>query len=257
MIEMLTATLLLMATPRQHRLSVVEIRENERSVCPIFSNETARPLLKPAADTALSVERDNAKTKPFEEGGWTIVATMRRRDVENEFTDARNALLARLTAQNNASLTKAIEKGISTIERIDALHNGARFGLFCMVQAASHRRASNRFDTDASGATELMRNALPHLRSNSGRLSINLSSGVGVLTLPRLPLHCAYKFGTTGFSKTLAAELDYQDIALEFISHATSPVRSPVRGVEQRTHRLPLRRTTIISSSAPMRHVAV
>jgi len=229
--------------------SKAERRPTQRLFRPVLLPESKRRRAEAVADKEFSFKFANVKTRSLHERAWTAVATMRWPDAESELTNVRNALLTRLTACNYNAVAKAIEICLSRIGRMDALFDGTHFGLLCLVEAASCRKRPDLLEDTAFTATGLLRAALPHLRSKTVRLSMDLTAGVGILTLPRLPLDCAHKFGGAEFAKAFAAELDFQDVVLEFISRETSP-SSDVAMHTQGASRL---RTTIVSSAAPAR----
>jgi NAD(P)-dependent dehydrogenase (short-subunit alcohol dehydrogenase family) len=155
--------------------------------------------------------------KFFAKKAWNVIATMRQPEQETELGNLSDLLVTRLDVQDRASITEAIESGITRFGKIDALINNAGFGLFGVFEATSREKIQEQFDVNVFGVMDVTRAILPHFRNNKGGLIINVSSGAGVFTLPMISLYCASKFALEGFSESLSYELASQNIGVKIV----------------------------------------
>jgi NAD(P)-dependent dehydrogenase (short-subunit alcohol dehydrogenase family) len=167
--------------------------------------------------TGTSTGLGRAAAKHFAQHGWNVVATMRRPKEDTELSGSDGVFVTCLDVQDRASITTAIDAGISHFGRIDALVNNAGFGLFGVFESTPREKIQEQFDVNVFGVMEVTRALLPHFREHRSGLILNISSGAGVFTLPMLSLYCASKFALEGFSEALSYELSSQNILVKII----------------------------------------
>jgi NAD(P)-dependent dehydrogenase (short-subunit alcohol dehydrogenase family) len=158
-----------------------------------------------------------AAARHFAREGWNVIATMRRPEEEQDFSQLDGVLVTRLDVQDRATIAAAIEAGIARFGRIDALVNNAGFGLFGLFETTTPEKIAEQFDVNVFGVMDVTRAILPHFRQNKGGVILNISSGAGIFTLPMLSLYCASKFALEGFSEALSYELASQGIVVKII----------------------------------------
>jgi NAD(P)-dependent dehydrogenase (short-subunit alcohol dehydrogenase family) len=182
-----------------------------------FSDEGNRLMKKTVLITGCSSGFGKSSAKLFADQGWNVIATMRHPEAEKDLVGLSDVLVTRLDVQDRASITAAIEAGITRFGKIDALINNAGFGLFGVFEATPPEKIEEQFAVNVFGVMDVTRAILPHFRSNKGGLIINVSSGAGVFTLPMLSLYCASKFALEGFSEALSYELSSQNITVKIV----------------------------------------
>jgi NAD(P)-dependent dehydrogenase (short-subunit alcohol dehydrogenase family) len=91
--------------------------------------------------------------------------------------------------------------------RIDVLINNAGYGLFGAIEETTEQEARDQIETNFFGLLWVTQAVLPIMRrQNSGHI-IQVSSMLGLITLPVLGLYNASKFAVEGLTETLAAEV--------------------------------------------------
>ena len=91
--------------------------------------------------------------------------------------------------------------------RIDVLINNAGYGLFGAIEETTEQEARDQIETNFFGLLWTTQAVLPIMRKqNSGHI-IQVSSMLGLITLPVLGLYNASKFAVEGLTETLAAEV--------------------------------------------------
>jgi NAD(P)-dependent dehydrogenase (short-subunit alcohol dehydrogenase family) len=167
--------------------------------------------------TGSSTGLGKAAARHFAEQGWNVIASMRNPEREQDLTRYERVLINRLDVQDAASIATCVQAGITRFGRIDVLVNNAGFGLFGIFESTPVEKIREQFDVNVFGAMDVTRAILPHFRQHKSGVILNVSSGVGVFTLPMLSLYCASKFALEGFSEALAYELAPLNIIVKLI----------------------------------------
>ncbi len=156
-----------------------------------------------------------ATARHFAEEGWNVVATMRNPGAQLEASDS--LLILALDVTDPASIAAAIDTGIKRFGRIDVLVNNAGYGQYGLFEAIPAESILAEFDVNVFGVMNVTRAILPHFRANTSGMIINISSGVGIYTMPMISAYCASKFAVEGFSEALAFELASQKILVKIV----------------------------------------
>lgn len=110
-----------------------------------------------------------------------------------------------LTDEQNVK--KAIDQTIAAFGKIDNIINNAGYGLLGAVEELSDAEARHNFDVNVFGSLNVIRQAMPHLRSQKSGHIFNISSiGGYVGEFPGFGIYCATKFAVTAFSEALSVE---------------------------------------------------
>jgi NAD(P)-dependent dehydrogenase (short-subunit alcohol dehydrogenase family) len=153
----------------------------------------------------------------FADKGWNVVATMRNPAAGADLATRENVLVTRLDVQDADSIAAAIAAGIERFGGIDILFNNAGYnasGVFEQIPAETVR---DIFEVNLFGVIDATRAILPHFRARKSGVIVNVSSAVGLVTLPLSSLYNATKFALEGFSESLSYELLAQNIVVKLI----------------------------------------
>jgi NAD(P)-dependent dehydrogenase (short-subunit alcohol dehydrogenase family) len=118
-----------------------------------------------------------------------------------------NLLPIQLDVNDREADFAAIQKAKEHFGSIDVLINNAGYGLFGSVEETSEKEARDQMETNFFGLLWLSQAVLPVMREQGHGHIIQLSSVLGLVTLPVLGLYNASKFAVEGLSETLAAEV--------------------------------------------------
>jgi NAD(P)-dependent dehydrogenase (short-subunit alcohol dehydrogenase family) len=123
------------------------------------------------------------------------------------------ALSAVVDVADSSAVARMVSRTVDSFGRIDVLVNNAGIGgggtAFVELAEADWHRVLN---VNLNGSFYCARHVAPHMvRAGSGVI-INISSVLGVATLPRAAPYAASKAGLIGFTKALAHELGPHNI---------------------------------------------
>lgn len=157
-----------------------------------------------------------ATAKAFQEKGWKVWAGYRQH-IPNELKQMENVNFGHLDVTNDRLVQSTIEKIIKKNGRIDALINNAGYGLIGVEECVTIEEAQDLFDVNFFGALRLIQAVLPTMRQQGSGHIINISSGVGIYSLPGLGLYSSSKFALEGLSESLAATLAHWNIKVSVV----------------------------------------
>lgn len=159
----------------------------------------------------------------FANHGWNVIATMRDPEREQELAEIPNVLLMKLDVTDIESVNAAIRQGIAKFGKIDVLLNNAGYGQQGLFEAINAAKIIKQFDVNVFGLMEVIRAVLPHFRERKQGVIINITSGVGRVTIPLVSIYAASKFAVEGFSEALSYELESQNIKVRIIEPGYIP----------------------------------
>jgi short-subunit dehydrogenase len=145
----------------------------------------------------------------FLKRGDNVVATARNLDSLNDLAKkyGKAILPIKLDVNNRKDAFAAVEKAQSHFGSIDVLINNAGYGLFGTIEETSEKEARDQIETNVFGLLWTTQAVLPVMRKQKKGHIIQVSSALGVVTLPVLGLYNASKFAVEGLSETLASEV--------------------------------------------------
>jgi len=145
----------------------------------------------------------------FLKRGDKVVATARDLstldDLAKQYGD--NLLPIQLDVNDRGAGFAAVKKAKDHFGNIDVLINNAGYGLFGSVEETSEKEARDQIETNFFGLLWLTQAVIPVMREQGHGHIIQLSSVLGLVTLPVLGLYNASKFAVEGLTETLAAEV--------------------------------------------------
>ncbi|MDO6429291.1 SDR family oxidoreductase [Flavitalea sp. BT771] len=141
--------------------------------------------------------------------GDKVAATARNTDtladLKRTYGDA--LLPMQLDVTDRAASFAAINQAKKHFGRLDVVINNAGYGLFGAIEETSEQEARAQMEANVFGLLWVTQAALPIMRAQGEGHIIQVSSILGVATLPVLGLYNASKFAVEGLSETLATEV--------------------------------------------------
>lgn len=156
--------------------------------------------------TGASSGLGKATAKLFQAKGWSVIATMRNPEKENELKELPNVTLVKLDVTDAV----AIQETVSTILQslaVDVVLNNAGYGLIGPLEALKDEQILSQVQTNLFGVINVTRAFLPYFRERRSGSFINITSTFGLLGYPTCSIYNATKFAVDGFSEGLAYEL--------------------------------------------------
>jgi NAD(P)-dependent dehydrogenase (short-subunit alcohol dehydrogenase family) len=101
----------------------------------------------------------------------------------------------------------AVSRVKSHFGSIDVLINNAGYGLFGAIEETSEQQSRAQMETNFFGVLWMTQAVLPIMREQKRGHIIQVSSFLGMTTIPLLGIYNASKFAVEGLSETLATEV--------------------------------------------------
>ncbi len=148
-------------------------------------------------------------TEAFLEQGHQVAASARNLDSLNDLKEKfGNAIFTiQLDVTNRSQSVEVVKTVKKHFGKIDVLINNAGQTIFGAVEEFSEEEAKAQFETNFFGLLNVTQAALPIMREQGNGHIIQVSSILGLVTLPVLGLYNATKFAVEGLSETLASEV--------------------------------------------------
>lgn len=145
----------------------------------------------------------------FLKRGDKVIATARNtKDLEGLKQQYGDSVLALpLDVNDRQAAFNAIARAKAHFGSIDVVINNAGYGLIGTIEETEEQQARDQIETNVFGLLWVTQAALPIMRAQGHGHIIQVSSVLGVATLPVLGIYNATKFAVEGLSETLAAEV--------------------------------------------------
>ncbi len=145
----------------------------------------------------------------FLKRGDKVVATARNTDALSDLTAkyGDNVLALQLDVNDRQACFDTVAKAKAYFGQIDVLINNAGFGLFGAIEETSEQEAREQIETNVFGLLWVTQAILPVFREQKSGHILQVSSVLGITTLPTLGIYNASKFAVEGLSETLASEV--------------------------------------------------
>jgi len=155
----------------------------------------------------------------FLKRGDQVIATARGLDTLNDLvnTYGNQILPLQLDVNDRQACFEAVEKAKQHFGKIDVLINNAGYGLFGTIEETTEQEARAQIETNVFGLLWVTQAILPIMREQGYGHIIQVSSVLGITTLPVLGLYNASKFAVEGLSETLATEVSGFGIKVSLI----------------------------------------
>lgn len=153
----------------------------------------------------------------FQKKGWNVAATMRTPSKEIVLNKLENTIVPSLDVMDSKSIREAIQSTISKFGKIDAIVNNAGYGLVGPFEGASESQIKKQYDTNVFGLMNVMREMLPHFRTNKNGVFVNVASMGGRVVFPYYSLYHGTKWAVEGFTESLRFELEPLGIRVKIV----------------------------------------
>jgi len=162
---------------------------------------------KTALVTGASSGIGAAASELLAEKGYQVFATARSVDkLEKLRSNLIEPLFLDVTDQE--SINKAFEKVSQPSGRLDVLVNNAGYGGFGVIEGISEEDARRQFDVNVFGAMEVIKAALPMMRSQASGKIIQLASVVSDVSMPVSGWYAASKHAIQALMDALRLEVE-------------------------------------------------
>jgi NAD(P)-dependent dehydrogenase (short-subunit alcohol dehydrogenase family) len=151
--------------------------------------------------------------------GDKVAATARNtkdlQDLVDQYGDA--VFPMQLDVNDSAACFAAVKNAKEHFGKIDVLINNAGFGLFGAIEETTEAQARAQMETNFFGLLWVTQAIVPIMREQKSGHIIQVSSFLGLATLPVLGLYNASKYAVNGLSETLATEVKSFGIKVSLI----------------------------------------
>ncbi|MFT3824172.1 MAG: oxidoreductase [Chitinophagaceae bacterium] len=155
----------------------------------------------------------------FLKRGDKVAAAVRNTAALQDLVDTYgdNILPIPLDVNDRQASLDAVDKVVKHFGRIDVLINNAGYGLFGTVEETTEQQARAQMETNFFGLLWVTQAVLPVMRAQKSGHIIQVSSFLGLTTIPMLSVYNASKFAVEGLSETLASEVAHLGIKVTLI----------------------------------------
>lgn len=159
--------------------------------------------------------------------GFDVIATARSDEAILQLQDAGLKAIHLDVNYSNSIESAVAQAATMTDEGIDVLINNAGFGQAGALEDLSRSALREQFETNVFGLFELTNTILPYMiEQKKGRI-INISSILGIVSLPFRGAYNASKYAVEALSDTLRLELSNTPIKVSLIE--PGPIESKFR----------------------------
>jgi NAD(P)-dependent dehydrogenase (short-subunit alcohol dehydrogenase family) len=141
--------------------------------------------------------------------GDAVAGTVRRAesaaDLIRKYPDTFHCELLDVT--DTTAVRDVVDRSFTSLGRIDVVVSNAGYGLFGAAEELSDEQVSHIIATNLTGSIQLIRAALPHLRTQGGGRIIQISTYGGQVAFPGNSMYHATKWGIEGFAESVAQEV--------------------------------------------------
>jgi len=135
----------------------------------------------------------------------TVRDTAKMTELVERYPDTFRAEVLDVT--DTAAVRVVVDRSFAALGRIDAVISNAGYGLFGAAEELTDQQVDHMIATNLTGAIQLIRSALPHLRAQGGGRIIQISSYGGQVAFPGNSMYHATKWGIEGFAESVAQEV--------------------------------------------------
>jgi NAD(P)-dependent dehydrogenase (short-subunit alcohol dehydrogenase family) len=145
------------------------------------------------------------------ERGDNVAATTRSTDrllsAIGDRVDTSRLLPLTVDLRDDAAVTHAVDQTVERFGDLDVVVNNAGYGYLAAVEETNAADVRDMLDVQVVGVWNVLRATVPILRRQKSGHIVNVSSVLGLVSLPGWALYCAGKFALEGISEALAGEV--------------------------------------------------
>ena len=158
-------------------------------------------------------------TKQLLERGDKVIGTVRDKSKVRDLIDSHPESFSCeiLDMTDVPAIHRLVDSAFERFGRIEVVVSNAGYGLFGAAEELSDAEVNDIIATNLIGSIQLIKSALPHLRTQGGGRIIQLSSYGGQVAFPGNSLYHATKFGIEGFCEALAQEVKPFNIGVTLV----------------------------------------
>lgn len=145
--------------------------------------------------------------KLFASKGWTVIATMRRPENENELTKIPNVHLFKLDINNKKQIIEVVEKA-EKMGPIDVLINNAAYGLIGPFEGTTEEELEEQINTNFLGTILVTKALLPFFRKRKRGEIITITSSTANIPYPFVAVYAATKSALETWTEGMSYELN-------------------------------------------------
>lgn len=159
-------------------------------------------------------------------GHWVVASCRKEEDTKK--LKALGLKVVHMDINDSQSITKAFEEVLAmTSGRLDVLINNAGYGQAGALEDVSREALRTQFETNVFGLMDLTRLAIPVMRQQGQGRIINVSSILGLISMPFRGAYNASKYAVEGLSDTLRLEL--KSSGIQVITIEPGPIETRFR----------------------------
>ncbi|KTD68173.1 MULTISPECIES: SDR family NAD(P)-dependent oxidoreductase [Legionella] len=159
--------------------------------------------------------------------GHRVIGSCRKQEDVQKLLDM-GVEAVQLDVSDSASIQRAFTEVMAKTEgRLDVLINNAGYGQAGALEDISRDVLRAQFETNVFGLVELTNLAIPVMRKQGAGRLINLSSILGIISMPFRGAYNASKYAVEGISDTLRLEL--KSSGIDVITIEPGPIESRFR----------------------------
>ncbi|WP_164852250.1 SDR family oxidoreductase [Rheinheimera riviphila] len=166
-----------------------------------------------------------ATVERFAKAGWQVAATVRNLATHRElFQEYPNVTLYALDVTDTLQVEAVAEAVIAKFGSVDVVVNNAGYCLMGPTETSSMEQIKRQFDTNVFGVFAVIKAFIPHFRSKSSGIFINLASASAQFNYPYIAGYGSSKWAVRGMTESLGIELAPYNIEVKAIYpglHAT------------------------------------
>ena len=136
--------------------------------------------------------------------------------------------LASLDVTDTPAVHRVVGEAFAALGRVDVVVSNAGYGLFGAAEELSDEQIVHQVNANLIGSIQVIRAALPHLRSQGGGRILQVSSEGGQIAYPNFSLYHATKWGIEGFVEAVAQEV--APFGIEFTLAEPGPTKTEFAG---------------------------